>query len=320
MTTSIKNPSESIAMASLSPMRRLRFTFSALATLGVAACGGGGGDPVPTAAPTTAPATAGTPAAPTPPSPAPAPASPAPAPSAPGLDGIWVELQGAPSGFGGGLLRHVLVDTSGRLWGIPNATFGSNGAQAHVLEALQGDISAAGGNVSGSFFDINTKTCGLIYTCQVSGLLTASQLTLAGAKSAFGSSLPDFSFSGARDPAYATQAALSSIAGTWDTRASLATSLSASGSVVVSASGAVSVSNIGGCAFTGQLTPVSGKGYFTLALSSVSGTCSTGVVPSQVNGVAYTVRDSTGRAYLNLMWHSTGFGRYFWGTGAATLL
>ncbi len=190
------------------PLWRVRLAFSALATLGVAACGGGGGDPAPTAAPTTAPATAGTPAAPTPPAPAPAPPAPAPAPapSAPGLDGIWVELQGAPSGFGGGLLRHVLVDTSGRLWGIPNATFGSNGAQAHVLEALQGDVSVTGGTVIGSFFDINTKTCGPIYTCQVSGLLTANQLTLAGSKTALGASLPDFSFSGTRDPTYATQA------------------------------------------------------------------------------------------------------------------
>ena len=254
----------------------------------LAACGGGGGGAAPTittVTPTTTPAAA----------------------AAGTAEGIWRELAGNYS--------YVLVEPDGQLWGLTNVSAISY--TGTVIFAEKGQIAVASGNVSGTYRDVISRSCELIYMCKVTGLSSRSQLSAAGGKTISTStvSVPDWSFTGTPEASYATAANLAVIAGTWTMQAANPSNFSATGPLVITSAGAISVANIGGCAFSGNLTPVAGKGYFRISAATVGGTCATGVTASQINGVAYQTDIAGKPSALHVMWHNPSMSQYFWAVG-----
>ncbi|WP_342619777.1 hypothetical protein [Rhodoferax sp. GW822-FHT02A01] len=213
-------------------------------------------------------------------------------------------------------LRYLLVEPDGQLWGTPSVLYSTGSTSLGVaLEANKGNISATSGNVTGTYKDIIGLTCSFLYTCTVSGLSSPTQLSVSGSKSLSGSTIPDWSFTGTPEASYSVQAAASDIAGTWNMNAALPSNMAAFGTLTVSSTGAVTVTNIGSCAFTGTLTPVTGKGYFRLTVSTVAGTCATGTTAAQINGVAFKTSVTGKPSVLNVMWHNTNQSQYFWAAG-----
>lgn len=266
--------------------------FTVLAAVG---CGGGDGEtPTATGSDTTTPGSGtGT------------PGTGSTTPSAlVGAEGLW------RSGAGVGA-RYLLVEPDGQLWGIPTATL----TGGSTLDAFKGTVSLSGTTVSGSYNDVITKQCALLYTCSVSGTKSATQLSLSGVKSLSGSTIPDWSYSGTPDATYSTSAQISQVAGTWNMTGALPSNFLAGGSLTIGGGGSVTVSNIGGCSFSGTLTPVTGKGYYRLSVSSVGGSCGTGITASQIRGVAFRIVSAGRPDVLSVMWHVTSFSQYFWSTG-----
>lgn len=256
-------------------------------------CGGGGGGSV---ADVPAPATA--------PSPAPAPA-PVPAPSVAGAaEGLWREDTGS-------FHRYALVEADGQFWGIPSVNFFGNSD----LEVYKGAAAAASGNATGTFKDVATKGCELLYTCTMSGVASGSKLTVSAVQSSSGHSIPLWSFDGNKDSSYSTQAAVSQVSGTWNATAVMPANFNATGQLTVGSSGEISVLSVGGCSFTGSIAPVSGKGYFRLTLSSVGGACATNVTASQVTGVAFKTTVTGVAPVLHVMWHNPSLSQFFWSSG-----
>lgn len=273
--------------AAIKPVGSVLLCFGVVAVL--AACGGGGG-----AAPATT--TTATPVA-------------TPAATAAGTaEGIWRELAGSYS--------YALVEPDGQLWGLTTVSAISYTGSG-VIFAEKGQIAVASGNISGTFRDVIARSCELIYTCKVTGLSSAGQLSAAGGKTISTStvSVPDWSFTGTRESSYSAAASLTVLSGTWTMQAANPANFSAQGPLVITSAGAISVANIGGCAFSGSLTPVAGKGYFRLNATTVSGTCASGVTASQVNGVVYQTDIAGKPSALHVMWHNPAMSQYFWAAG-----
>lgn len=264
---------------------------ASLALVALAGCGGGGGGSPSTTESATTPT----------------------APSAPTLSigaGLWRDANSSSN------YRYVLVEPDGQMWGITQVSAISNIGSA--LFAEKGQLSITAGNISGSYLDLNGKACSNLYTCRVTGLATAALFSASGSKSIPSVSqaqIPDWSFNGSPQASYSVAVNFSALVGSWSTAASIASNFDAEGFMVVSPTGSITATNIGGCGFVGSLVPVSGKGYFRLSLSSVSGSCGSGAVASQINGVVFKT-DITGRpSSLHVMWHDPTLTRYFWGVG-----
>ena len=265
----------------------------------MAACGGGGGGaPEPT---TSSGTNIGTGTGITTPT----------TPVTPSILGVGLWREADSSAF-----NYMLVEPDGQMWGITRVSTISN--VGSTIFAEKGQISVASGSISGTYSDVNQKSCALLYTCKVTGLASATLFSAAGSKSIPSAStlqIPDWSFNGSPEPSYSVAATVSALAKTWTVDASIASNFDAQGSLVIGTSGSITVTNIGGCSFAGSLTPVSGRGYFRLSLSSVNGTCASGVLASQINGVAFKT-DVAGRpSSLHVMWHNPTLTQYFWGVG-----
>jgi hypothetical protein len=264
-----------------------RILVGVCVALTVAACGGGGGTTTPTTSTTTPTATTG-------------------------VEGIF--LDASLSSF-----RYLLVEPDGQLWGIPSGLYSTLGLAFDVsTTAVKGNVAALNGAVSGTYKDIIGLTCSLIYTCKVSGLSSASQLSMSGTKSTTNGTIPGWSFTGAPEASYNTVSTPADIAGTWSMKAAMPSNFSATGSLVVSSSGAITVTNIGSCSFAGTLTPT-GKGYFKFTASTVAGTCATNTTPAQITGVAFKTTSPTAsvrQSVLHFMWHNSTQSQYFWAAGA----
>jgi hypothetical protein len=249
------------------------------------ACGGGGGAVTPATPITPAPIVATTGAA----------------------EGIWKESAGT--------YNYVLVEHDGQAWGLTQVS--PITYTGFVFSAVKGQITTTAGNISGSYRDVIVGSCAALYTCKVTGLASATQLSVAGGKT-FGvssASVPDWSFTGAPEVSYLTAASLAAVSGIWTMDAVNPSNFSAQGPLVISSVGAISVANIGGCSFSGTLIPVSGKGYFRLNATTVNGTCSSGTTASQINGVAFKTDIAGKPSALHVMWHNTTMSQYFWAVG-----
>jgi hypothetical protein len=281
----------------VSTIRVQKYVLAALFAACAAGCGGGGDDTV-AGAPAPAPAPGG----------APAP-SPAPAVGVAGTaEGLWREDSAGGS-------RYLLVESDGQLWGIPFAQ-SPFFVGASNTEAFKGNITASGGSASGTFKDVALLSCGTVYTCDIAGTSTASQLALTGQKKVSGAIVPGWTLTGKPDAGYATAANVSQIAGTWSMAALFPGNFFASGALSVTSAGVVSAASIGGCAFSGTAAPVAGKGYFKLSMNSVSGGCATGVTAGQVTGVAYQITAAGRAPVLNVEWHGANTNQFFWSSGS----
>lgn len=274
-----------------------RMSFALMAAM-AAGCGGGGGGTE------AGPQTPTDPSPPVSPSPGPTPA----ASTAGAAEGLWKEVKN------GERIRYVLVEPDGQLWGIPQTDTFLPDAQSG--EAIKGSVSASSGTVSGTFSEVALGGCIGAEACLVTGLSTSSDLALNGVFKDRGFTLPRWSFSGVPDARYRTAASLAEFAGTWNVGAYIPGNMFAGGAVTITSTGAISASNVSGCAFEGSLRAVNGTGYFKVSLSSVSGTCASGVTPAQVTGVAFLAGVQNRAApVINIMWHGADPTRHFWSSG-----
>ena len=256
--------------------------FAAVAVLALGACGG---------------------------TPPPPPPPPSPSPSA-HPEGIWKDATQALEP------RYVLVEPDGQTWGIPSVIYLSTIPTVSVaFEALKGQLTLTGNNVTGTYNNIVARDCAPIFACNFAGLSSGGQLSLAGTKNASGTTIPNVTFSGAAQGTYVAQATVAQVTGTWFMKAAMPSDFGAQGQLFVTLAGVMTVPNISGCSFTGQLTPVAGKGYFRIAASAVNGTCATGTTASQINGVVFKITETSKPPVLHVMWHNADQSQYFWSAG-----
>ncbi len=222
-------------------------------------------------------------------------------------EGLWIE-----SLYGGSGSTYVLVEPDGQMWGFPDDSvpFGTPSIGSWV--PIKGNISAAGGTVTGTFRDVLTPSCSLVYTsCPVSGLASSTSLSVSGAYQGL---VPAFSFNSTKR--VSSTATVSVPVGTWTMAASMTGVLiGAQGTLIIGADKSVTVSNISGCAFSGTLNTVPSGQYFRLSVSAVSGVCSTGITAGQINGVVFQTTDLRPNGALYVMWHDSAYNRAFWAAG-----
>lgn len=232
--------------------------------------------------------------------------APAPTLGVAGLaEGLWI--QSTPGGSGS---TYALVEPDGQLWGFPDDSVPYSTPGSSI--AMKGNISAIGGNVTGAFRDVLITSCSLVYTsCPVNGLASSTSLSVSGAYQGL---VPAFSFNSTRRVSNTATVAVP--AGTWTMEVSMTGGIfGAHGTLVIGADRSVTVTNISGCAFTGTLNSVPSGQYFRLAVSAVSGVCSTGITANQINGVVFQTTDLRPNGALYLMWHDSAYKRVFWAAG-----
>ena len=171
------------------------------------------------------------------------------------------------------LQTHTFPD--GSVWAIYSE--GSSSLHGGFLHASG---SVAGSTVSGVGRDFNMDGAG-ITAATFNAQVTPKQLitgTASGDRA--------MNFSGTYESEFELAPSLATVAGTYLGNVSVVSgvSLSADTTVTVSASGALSGSMVGGCTFTGQITPRADGNAFNLNVS-FAGSCPQG--PVAVSGIAY---------------------------------
>ena len=171
------------------------------------------------------------------------------------------------------LQTHTLAD--GSVWGIYSEDNSAlHGGFFHVQAGVSGnhlsgtgkDFNMDGGGITASTFaaDVTPKQ-------SITGTATGSRA---------------MSFGGSYESEFEQTPTLAAVAGAYLTTVTIVstTSLASDASVGVDASGAVTGSVLGGCSFTGQLTPRTDANAFDLSLSFTSA-CPQGA--STATGIAY---------------------------------
>ena len=247
---------------------------------------------------------------------------PAGLPSVGAVEGIWRESEGF-------LARYLLVESNGQAWGFSGELLGYASKNGHT-GALRGlfrstlpsaSILPPAGTVSGTWEDVvSFSDCSSADPnadlCAVSGLATSTSLTLAGLRPLFNFEGQLWDFSGVREAGYATPATLAQVTGSWTINGRYSINLGNLAVLTVDSAGVVNApTSFSGCAFSGKLSPVPGKGYFRLSAASVIGNCPFPDHEGEIEGVAFvTQQPGTGPSF-HFMWRTPDDQYFFWASG-----